>query len=85
MKTKLQINSPNIKYLKDEIISQYQYETVDTKVQVENGVKYITATPKKTTYQFKTQTTVPKVGVMIVGLGGNNGTTFTGGILANQK
>jgi len=27
---------------------------------------------------------VPKLGVMLVGWGGNNGTTFTGGLLANQ-
>jgi len=26
----------------------------------------------------------PKTGVMLVGWGGNNGTTFTGGILANK-
>jgi len=28
---------------------------------------------------------VPKLGVMLVGLGGNNGSTFTAGILANSK
>lgn len=28
---------------------------------------------------------VPKLGVMLVGLGGNNGSTFTAGILANRK
>ena len=28
---------------------------------------------------------VPKLGVMLVGLGGNNGSTFTAGILANKK
>lgn len=27
---------------------------------------------------------VPKMGVMLVGWGGNNGTTTTGGILANK-
>ena len=27
---------------------------------------------------------VPKLGVMLVGWGGNNGTTITGGILANK-
>ena len=34
--------------------------------------------------KFKTETTVPKVGMMLVGLGGNNGTTVTAGILANK-
>ena len=28
---------------------------------------------------------MPKLGVMLVGLGGNNGSTFTAGILANKK
>ena len=27
---------------------------------------------------------VPKLGIMLVGWGGNNGTTFTGGLLANK-
>lgn len=33
---------------------------------------------------FKTELHVPKVGVMLVGLGGNNGTTVTAAILANK-
>lgn len=33
---------------------------------------------------FKTQKAVPNVGVLLVGIGGNNGTTVTGGILANK-
>jgi myo-inositol-1-phosphate synthase len=35
-------------------------------------------------HKLETQAKVPKLGVMIVGLGGNNGTTFTAGILANK-
>eukprot|EP01084_Bolivina_argentea_P000700 1288_1 len=35
-------------------------------------------------YMFRTKKTVPKTGVLIVGIGGNNGTTVTGGILANK-
>jgi len=34
---------------------------------------------------IRTDTRVPKLGVMLVGLGGNNGSTFTAGILANRK
>ena len=33
---------------------------------------------------IQTETKVPKLGVMLVGLGGNNGSTFTAGILANK-
>lgn len=41
-------------------------------------------TPVSQTLHFKTQTKVPKVGVMLVGLGGNNGSTVAAGILANK-
>ena len=34
---------------------------------------------------IKTDIRVPKMGVMLVGLGGNNGQTFTAGILANRQ
>jgi myo-inositol-1-phosphate synthase len=42
-------------------------------------------TVKTITHKIKTESKVPKLGVMLVGLGGNNGSTFTAGILANKK
>jgi myo-inositol-1-phosphate synthase len=36
-------------------------------------------------YVIETNTHVPKLGVMLVGLGGNNGSTMVAGILANKK
>lgn len=42
-------------------------------------------TPVNQTLHFKTQTEVPRVGVMLVGLGGNNGSTVAAGILANKN
>lgn len=41
-------------------------------------------TPVSETLWFKTQRKVPKTGVMLVGLGGNNGSTVAAGILANR-
>ena len=41
--------------------------------------------PEVKSYSFKTELTVPKVGVMIVGLGGNNGSTAFAGVVANRK
>ena len=35
--------------------------------------------------KIRTDTRVPKLGVMLVGLGGNNGSTFTAGVIANKK
>jgi myo-inositol-1-phosphate synthase len=40
---------------------------------------------KETELLFKTEKTVPKTGVMIVGLGGNNGATLYGAIEANKN
>jgi len=34
---------------------------------------------------LKTSKVVPKLGVMLVGLGGNNGSTFVAGLIANRK
>lgn len=36
-------------------------------------------------YQFKTEKDIGKVGLMMVGFGGNNGSTILGGIIANSK
>ena len=44
-----------------------------------------TQTVKNVSHKIETQATVPKLGVMLVGLGGNNGSTFTAGILANKR
>ncbi|GFP94795.1 inositol-3-phosphate synthase [Phtheirospermum japonicum] len=35
--------------------------------------------------KFKTEAHVPKLGVMLVGWGGNNGTTLTAGVIANRE
>jgi len=42
-------------------------------------------TIKCITHKIKTDSKIPKIAVMLVGLGGNNGSTFTAGILANKK
>lgn len=41
--------------------------------------------PTETTYKFKTNRKAPKLGIMLVGLGGNNGTTLMGGVVANRE
>ncbi|CAD8165244.1 unnamed protein product [Paramecium pentaurelia] len=62
------------------LISNYDYKSTNIE---KNGDKYI-AKPQITNFKFKTDTRIPKLGVMLVGWGGNNGTTLTGGILANK-
>ena len=65
----------------DYIESTYQYNTT---VCTDDGNGKVTAMPKSVEYQFRTARKVPKVGLMLVGWGGNNGSTTTAGILANK-
>lgn len=75
------VDSPAVKYNDDTIVSTYSYRTTD--VNVIDGK--FTATPKETVYDFKTDSNTSKCGLMLVGWGGNNGTTVTAGILANKQ
>jgi myo-inositol-1-phosphate synthase len=76
------VNSPNVTYTDNEILSKYTYRTTDITVGSDGK---LVATPKQTHYDFKVQRKIPKVGVMLVGWGGNNGSTVTAGILANRR
>ena len=74
------VDTPNVTVNGTEMIAKYEYQT--QKIEAgPNGVKVIPQTKK---FEFKTETKVPKTGVMLVGWGGNNGTTLTAGVLANK-
>ena len=74
------VDSKNVELKGTEMFSSYTYETS----KVVANEKGITIVPFSKKIDFKTETKVPKLGVMIVGWGGNNGTTVTNGILANR-
>ncbi|KAI1812393.1 myo-inositol-phosphate synthase [Poronia punctata] len=76
------VNSPNVTYTDNEIRSKYTYRT--TSVARGDDGKFV-ATPKETIYDFKVDRKIPKTGMMLVGWGGNNGTTVTAGIIANRR
>lgn len=76
----IQIDSPNVKYTEEYIESKYKYQTTE----VEHDLGKLIVTPKETEYTFRVARKVPKVGVMLVGWGGNNGSTVTGAVLANK-
>ncbi|GAB7342996.1 hypothetical protein MBLNU457_g1092t1 [Dothideomycetes sp. NU457] len=76
------VTSPNVVYSDNEIRTKYVYRT--TAVSKGSNGKLV-ATPKQTEYDFKVDRRVGKVGMMLVGWGGNNGTTVTAGILANRR
>jgi len=76
----LKVQSDNVSYSTDFIESKYQYQSTSLEVQGDTLV----AKPVTTEYEFRTKRKVPKLGVMLVGWGGNNGSTVTAGVLANK-
>lgn len=76
------VDSPNVDYSEEFITSRYPYQTTELKQGADGkwAVK-----PTTQTFEFRTGRKVPKLGVMLVGWGGNNGTTLTAGILANKQ
>ncbi|KAM9440073.1 inositol-3-phosphate synthase 1-A-like [Clarias gariepinus] len=80
MSEKIRINSPNVQYTEKFIESRYSYQTTSV---TQHGDTY-TVTPQCTEFTFRTERHVPKLGVMLVGWGGNNGSTVTAAVLANK-
>jgi len=75
------VHNDNVKYTEEYITSNFTYTTSEATVSPD-GVTHVT--PKNTNFTLRTTRQVPKVGVMLVGLGGNNGSTVVGGIIANK-
>lgn len=71
------VESEKVRYTEQEIVAEYEYATSD----VLSGGRVVPRTQKIT---FATQRAVPKTGLMMVGWGGNNGTTVTAGVIANK-
>lgn len=75
------VKSENVKYTDDAIETKYDYRTTRVTRQPDGAV---VVEPVTHHLEFKTQRKVPRLGAMLIGWGGNNGTTVTAGILANQ-
>ncbi|XP_026133647.1 inositol-3-phosphate synthase 1-A isoform X2 [Carassius auratus] len=80
MPEKVRINSADVKYTEKHIESRYCYRTAS----VRRDGDAFTVTPSSTEFTFRTERKVPRLGVMLVGWGGNNGTTVTAAVLANK-
>ena len=50
-----------------------------------DGKSAWTVEPVEQQFKFRTDRRAPKLGIMLVGLGGNNGTTLMGGVVANRE
>jgi len=76
------VSSPDVVYTDEHIKSKYVYRT--TSITKSSNGNYV-ATPKETNYDFQVDRKVGRVGMMLVGWGGNNGSTVTAGIIANRR
>jgi len=78
---KFKVQSPHVQYSEKYITSEYVYRSTEARVNNDEVI----VVPKETHYTFRTETKVPRLGVMFVGLGGNNGTTVVAGCIANRE
>merc|ERR1712137_1328089 len=77
----LVVESPNVTYTDETITSNYIYQRSQTRIEEDK----IVVSPVNANYSFQTQRKVPKLGCMIIGLAGNNGTTVVAGSVANRE
>ncbi|KAI0000978.1 inositol-3-phosphate synthase [Russula vinacea] len=75
------VQGENTIYTDEYITSRFLNRGAD--VVVQEGGRYVIK-PTVTPFEFRTQRKVPKTGLMLVGIGGNNGTTLVATILANR-
>jgi myo-inositol-1-phosphate synthase len=79
---KFTVKSPNVQYTDSQIKSRYEYGT--TKLSKGSSDSEWVVEPHKEIFDFTLDRKVPKLGLMLVGLGGNNGSTVAAGIIANR-
>ncbi|OLL24129.1 Inositol-3-phosphate synthase [Neolecta irregularis DAH-3] len=75
------VDAPNVKYEANQILSEYVYENAHV---IQSNDRLIVR-PTKSAFEFKTETHVRRTGLMMIGLGGNNGSTLTATIVANRS
>lgn len=75
-----QVKSEAAKKTEEYIESVYKYQTT----RVERTPNGVNVRPVTHEMVFRTKSSAPRLGVMLVGWGGNNGSTVTATILANK-
>jgi len=76
-----EVKSPDVQYTSNSIIAKYTY--CGNNVCIGSGHPVVI--PYQWDYSFKTKRHVGRVGLMLVGWGGNNGSTLTASIYANKN
>ena len=79
--SQLEVNSSDIKNDGNVLVSNFEYRRNEIK-STTNG---ITVTPKRHQYRFQTALKPKRTGLLLVGLGGNNGSTVVGATVANRE
>lgn len=78
----IQFNTDKAVSADDALLTKFTYE--NSIVEKDPSTGRLSVTPTAIDYQFKVDLKVPKVGLLLVGLGGNNGSTLVSSILANK-
>ncbi|XP_050067163.1 inositol-3-phosphate synthase [Anopheles maculipalpis] len=79
--SQLKVLSPSVHYTDEHIEVDYQYQTTTV---VSSGPSGYTVKPETTELNIRTERHVPRMGLMLVGWGGNNGSTLTAALEANK-
>lgn len=81
---KFDVDSPKVQFnaQKNTLLATYDYQTTKITKTADGKLR---ATPFTEYLTFKTDCKVPRTGCMLVGWGGNNGSTLTASVMANKK
>lgn len=81
----LNLITEKVKIENNFLYADYIHEqTTVTLESASNNAKYLISNETQT-YTLKTDLKVPRVGLMLIGWGGNNGSTITASLIANRK
>lgn len=81
-KPTVKVATDKSEFTETELVTKYTYHNAVVESQADGSYS---VQPIEQDYEFKVDLKLPKVGVMLVGLGGNNGTTFVASVLANKN
>ncbi|KAH3667001.1 hypothetical protein WICMUC_005348 [Wickerhamomyces mucosus] len=79
---KIKVQNSNVTYTDNSLSTIYNYK--NSLVEIDSNGDY-NVTPTFHDYQFNVDLTPPKTGLLLVGLGGNNGSTLVSAIEANKQ
>ncbi|KAH7702754.1 Protein INOS-1 [Aphelenchoides avenae] len=78
---KLKVESPHVKDDGETLTSDYEYR----RNKIVSSGETVVVVPERHQYRFQTRLRPQKTGLLLVGLGGNNGTTVVGSTIANRE